>query len=86
MVTFTLSVILIPYAIIVLLALILSIITAYHLVHYGATTRISFVVTFAFFAGTTLLLFFTWTALRNVNWSEPVTVGPSVPPADSSLF
>lgn len=86
MITFTLSLILIPFAIILMLVMIMATISTFHLIRFGATTKISFAVTFAFFAGTVLLLFFTWFNLRGVDWQQPVSIGPSSTAAESPFF
>ena len=86
MITFPLSLALIPFAIVLLLTMFVASISTMHLIRYGATTKISFVVTFTFFAGTVLLLFFTWFNLRSVDWQQPVTIGSSSPAAESPLF
>lgn len=86
MVTFPLSLALIPFTIVLLLVMGVASISTLHLIRYGATTKVSFVVTFAFFAGTVLLLFFTWFSLRGVDWQQPVTIGSSTPATASPLF
>jgi hypothetical protein len=76
MLTLPLSLALVPYAIIVMFFAVLAIINVYHLVHYGATTGVSFVVTFLFLAGGAFILFFTWQAVAGADWSQTVSFTP----------
>ena len=75
-VTFTLGLALIPYALVLLFVIGYGIFAVYHLVHYGATTGLSFTITFAYLAGTIFILFFTWQALNGVDWRQPITFSP----------
>lgn len=86
MLSFPLSLILIPFAVILMLVMVMATISTFQLIRFGATTKISFAMTFTFFAGTVLLLFFTWFNLRGVDWQQPVSIGPSAPTAESPLF
>jgi len=86
MITVTLSLALVPYAVLLVIGLFVATVSAYHLVHYGATTRISFIVTFIFYAGTVLLLFTTWVLLKDVAWEEPLTIGPAAGAAQDVLY
>jgi len=74
--TLSLALLLIPYSIIVLLFLLLAVLNVYHLICYGATTRISFLFTFLFVAGTLAIAFFSWQALGDVVWSSTVSFSP----------
>ena len=86
MITFSFSLALIPYAIILILAMVVAAVSTFHLIQFGATSKISFIVTFTFFAGTVLLLSLTWFSLRDVDWQQPVTLGSSTPTSESPLF
>lgn len=72
MLSFPLSLILLPYGIVVILFLLLAVYNVYNLVRYGATTNASFLATFCFLAGATFVLFFTWHALREVDWGQQI--------------
>ena len=75
MLSFPLSLILIPYGIVVLLFILLAAYSVHNLVRYGATTNSSFVATFAFLAGAVFVMFFTWSALRGTDWTQEVSIG-----------
>jgi len=77
MISFPLSLILIPYGILVLLFILLAAYSVHNLVRYGATTNSSFVATFAFLAGAVFVMFFTWQGLRGTDWTQEVTFGGS---------
>ncbi len=74
--SFPIGLLLIPYAIIILLFLILAVLNVYHLVRYGATTRTSFIFTFVFIAGAALIAFLSWQSLGGVDWSAGVSINP----------
>ena len=76
--SFAFGLILIPYALVLGLCLGYAAFAIHHLIHYGATTRLSFLVTFSYLAGTVFILFFTWQTLAGVNWSEPIEIAPSL--------
>jgi hypothetical protein len=81
MISFALSLLLIPYGIAVAVTLVFAVVNVFHLVHYGATTKTAFVVTFAYLAGLVFLFYFTWTALQGTNWQMPLVFGlPSFGP------
>lgn len=76
MLDFPLAVALIPYALTVIFFVVLAVIHVYHLVHYGATSSVSFIVTFMFLAGGAFILFFTWQALASTDWSQRISFTP----------
>ncbi|HTM68521.1 MAG TPA: hypothetical protein VL426_04425 [Candidatus Binatia bacterium] len=78
MLSFPLSLILIPYGIIVLIFIFLAAYSVHNLVRYGATTNSSFAATFAFLAGAVFVFFFTWQGLRGTDWSQQITFGGSL--------
>lgn len=75
MFSFPLSLILIPYGIIVLMFVFLAAYSVHNLVRYGATTNSSFVATFAFLAGAVFVFFFTWQGLRGTDWTQQISIG-----------
>lgn len=75
MISISLSALLIPFGLAVAFFVVLAFINVYHLVHYGATTGVSFLVTFLFLAGGVFVLFFTWQELRDVDWSQSMDFG-----------
>ena len=86
MISFPISLLLIPYAIFLIVFLVFAIVNVYHLIHYGQTTKVSFGVTFVFFAMTALILFLTWKGLQGVDWTYPIdiafpTFGSGAPPS-----
>lgn len=84
MISFPLSLVLIPYGIIVLLFVLLAAYSVYNLVRYGATTNASFVATFSFLAGAVFVMFFTWQGLRGTDWTQEINFGTPVPGFSSS--
>lgn len=72
--TFTLGLLLIPYFIAVALFLVFATLNVYHLVHYGATTKVGFIFTFVFFAGTVVIAAATLWALSGTNWQQPISL------------
>ena len=45
-----------------------------HLMHTGGTTMVSFFFTIATFAAAAFILFFTWVAVKNVDWRQTVDI------------
>jgi L-cystine uptake protein TcyP (sodium:dicarboxylate symporter family) len=74
MISFPLSLVLIPYGIVLLLFALLAAYSVHNLVKYGATTNTSFVATFSFLAGAVFVLFFTWQALQGTDWSQEINL------------
>jgi len=72
MIAFPLSLLLIPYGLAVAVTLVFAVVNVFHLVHYGATTKTAFAVTFAYLAGLVFLCYFTWTNVQGVNWQMPL--------------
>lgn len=75
MISFPLSLVLIPYGIIILLFIFLAAYSVHNLVKYGATTNASFVATFAFLAGAVFVMFFTWQGLKGTDWTQEISFG-----------
>ena len=65
----SLSLILIPYGLLLAIFAIFSIVSLLHLVRYGSRTFFSFFVTFIYLAGTVLLLYSTAFLLSDVDWA-----------------
>lgn len=74
MISFPFSVILIPYGLVVVFIGIFALANIMHLIHYGATTAVSFVVTFSYIAGIVFMFYFTGVALADVDWQAPVVI------------
>ncbi|MEK9152758.1 MAG: hypothetical protein AAB692_05320 [Patescibacteria group bacterium] len=70
MISIALTALLVPYILIAATFMILALVNIYHLVNFGATTRVSFAITFIFYAGSVLILFFTWQALQGTDWQQ----------------
>jgi hypothetical protein len=85
MISISLSLALFLYALVVVLFAIFAIVNVYHLVHYGATSGISFAVTFLFLAGAAFILFFTYHALAAVDWNQQIGIGIPFVSSPSSL-
>lgn len=80
MITFPFAAILVPYALVLLFAAVMAVINVTHLIHYGATTRVSFLITFIFLAGAALIVFTTWKMTEETNWMQPVSFNvPAAP-------
>jgi len=77
-VNFTIAALLIPYALVVIFVGVFAFFNIHHLVHYGATTRLSYAVTMTFLIGVTCILFLTWQQLGGVNWSQAMSLTPSL--------
>ena len=71
-IAFPLAFLLIPFAVTMLITIVIAIISMAHLVHYGETTHVSFIAAFAFVAGAALILFLTSQALIGTDWSADV--------------
>ncbi len=78
MISFPLSLVLIPYGIVILVFALLAMYSVHNLVRYGATTNSSFVATFAFLGGAVFVMFFTWYALRGTDWTQEISLGAPV--------
>lgn len=71
--SFPLGLLLIPYFLVVLVSLVLAVMNVYHLVHYGATTKTSFLFTFIFVAGLLVIAAISWMALAGLGWSDSIS-------------
>ncbi|MFH2063081.1 MAG: hypothetical protein ABIJ46_02905 [bacterium] len=75
--SFPLALLLIPYAIAVAIFVVVALLNAHHLIHYGAANRTSFLFTLAFLAGTAAIGFLTYQLLIDVDWQVPISVSLS---------
>jgi|GEM_PF-1130513 hypothetical protein len=74
MISIPLSATLLLYAAVVGFFAVLAVVNVMHLVRYGATTRVSFIITFLFLAGAAVILFATWQLLAFTDWTQPISV------------
>ncbi len=79
MVSFPLYLALVPFALVLVGVAIMAVVSIGHLMHYGATTFLSFLITFAYLAGSATILFITWQMVQDVDWTQPVEIRLSVP-------
>ncbi len=80
MLGFPLALLLIPYGIVLIAIVVMVFLNVWHLLHYGATTMVSFIVTFLFLTGLATIGFFTAQELQYTDWSTPVVL--SLPAAN----
>lgn len=76
--TFTLSVLLIPYALAVAVVAVFAAFNLHHLVQHGATTKLSYLAALAFLIGSASILLLTWQELRDVDWRQPISLSRPV--------
>lgn len=72
--TLTLAVFLAPYGLFLTAFTVFSLLDISHAVKYRTSEFVAFLLTFAYLAGTTLILFGTWYLLQDVSWSEQFTL------------
>jgi len=70
--SFSVGLLLIPYGIAVILFLIFALLNVYHLIAYGATTKVSFLFTFVFLAGSSFIAYASWLYLKDIDWSAQI--------------
>ena len=68
----SLSLLLIPYALVVAIFIIFTLINIYHIANSAAMTAVSFTVTFFILALGVLTIYGTWYLLQNVDWGQPL--------------
>ncbi len=78
-VTFPFVLVFIPYGLLVVGLGILATFAIYHLLHYGATARVSLGATIVFIAGALFLFGLTAEFLQGTDWRQPVIIAPSLP-------
>lgn len=73
-----LSILLIPLALFVFLFLIFALIDLVHIIKYASFDMVGFGMTFMFFAGGTLLLWYSYQLLSPIHWTEPINFSLSI--------
>lgn len=68
----TLSVFLLAYFVFLAIFTIFSIFAIYHLAKFVPPSSLAFFTTYIFIAGAILIIFVTWQALREVDWTQTV--------------
>lgn len=68
----TLSIFLIAYLIFLFLFGVFAIFSIYHLARFVPPSSVAFFTTYIFLAGTAIILFATWQALVEVDWTQTV--------------
>jgi len=79
MITFPLYLALVPCALVLIGVAVMALISIGHLLHYGATTFLSFIITFAYLAGSATILFITYQQTKEVDWQQPVEIRLDIP-------
>ncbi len=75
------AILLIPYGLFLLAFLFFSFAHIYHLIHFGrATGIVGFLATFIYIAVTVLLLYATYTATADIEWSRALDIFSSFTP------
>lgn len=77
-VTFSLYLFLVLYGLAAAFVAVFAFFNIYHLLHYGATTRLSYVITMTFIVGVTVIFFLTAQQLRGVDWDQPISLTPGI--------
>lgn len=70
----TLSLLLIPYAILVVLFFAFAFFNVYHMIVYGFVSTSSFIATFLFFAVTALIIFWSYEIGATIPWDTAITI------------
>jgi len=68
-------VILIPYGLLLLGVAFFTLVNIVNLVRYGARNWIGLTATFVYLSGAAIILFFTWDALKAVEWASTIPLG-----------
>jgi len=84
--TFTLSILLIPYIIFLALWFVLSLVGYYHLIRFGSRHASTYILGIVYFLGCVVCLQVTYLYIGDVNWSEMVTVFSNAIPAEFGGF
>ncbi len=72
MISFPLSIFLIPYALFAAIFVIFSLVHLYHLGKFGASGFISFVLVFIYLAGASIIIYWSWYFIDQINWKIPI--------------
>ena len=73
-----LSILLIPYAIFVISFFVFGFFNLYHMIAYGFVSASSFVATFLFLAGATIVLFLSYSIGTTIDWGTAITISNSL--------
>lgn len=73
--TFPLLYILLPFAAVLVVFAIFTLVDILHLAHYGASNAVGFLATLVFLVGTVAIFGSTFMLLQNTDWSQPVMIG-----------
>ena len=68
----TISLFLLPYALLVFIFIFFSFVAFYHLTAFGIKNLPTFFITFAFVAISTIILHQSWAAISQIDWSYPL--------------
>jgi len=77
----TIALLLLPYGAFLLVWFALSAFAIYHLVKFGVQNFTTFLATFLYITASTLILFFSFTLLAQINWAIPLFPGFSIFPS-----
>lgn len=78
---FPIAVFLIPYGLFLLVFLFFSFVDLTHIVKYSTTNLTTFIATFIYLAVTTLILYATYYAVIEIDWSRTIEFTFSLTPA-----
>ncbi len=81
MLLFPLYILLIPYVLFAAYIAVLALLNIRHLIHYGAATLVSFVITFAYLAGSVFIVNATYRELSDLDWKTPQVIRLELPGA-----
>ncbi len=71
---FTISLLLIPYAILVVLFFVFAFFNLYHMIAYGFVSVSSFIATFLFFAVTAVILYWSYVIAMTIPWDTAIAI------------
>lgn len=84
MISVPLSIFLIPYALVLFVFALFSLINLFHLVKFGEGIFADFIATAVYLGFSVLILYMSWQYLSGFNWKETIDIG--LPTAGSQLF
>lgn len=74
----TLGILLFPYAFLLMSFFVFGFFNLYHMITYGFVGTGSFIATFLFLAGTTIILFLSYSVAVTINWEYPIIIANSI--------
>lgn len=74
----TIALFLIPYTIFLIIDVLLSAFAIYNLFRFSVQNRTTFLAVFLYIVAAVLILFFSLTAIAQVNWATPMLQGLSI--------